>query len=197
MPRPKTVPDRAVVAATARVLLRLGPTRFTLADVASEVGLAPATLLQRFGSKQGLLLAFAQLSAAQAAEPFERSARAHPRALAALRAALREASGGLHTRQEVANSLQVLLADLTDEAMRAAAANHARTTQRAIRELLDRAVAEGELVTRDSAGLALAIQAAWNGAIIQWALRGSGSFASLLDRVLAPLLPPATRSSTP
>ena len=59
-PRPRTVSDQAILAATARVIGDLGPAKLTLARVASEVGLAPATLVQRFGSKRGLLLALAE-----------------------------------------------------------------------------------------------------------------------------------------
>src|SRR5215831_8245675 len=57
-PRPRTVSDDQIFAATARAVTRLGPTRLTLADVADEVGLSAAALVQRFGSKRGLLLAF-------------------------------------------------------------------------------------------------------------------------------------------
>jgi AcrR family transcriptional regulator len=190
MPRTKTLSDRHVVDATARVLLRLGPGRFTLSDVAREAGLSPATLVQRFGSKRGLMLAFAERAAASAADGFERAGATHASPLAALRAAMLEASEGLESRQQVANSLAVLLDDLTDEQMRAAATAHARTTQAAIRELLIRAIEARELSRNvDANVLALSVQAAWNGAIIQWALRGSGSFAAFLERVLAPLLP--------
>ena len=47
--------DAAILRAAAEVIGRTGPARFTLAAVASEVGLVPATLVQRFGSKRGLL----------------------------------------------------------------------------------------------------------------------------------------------
>jgi hypothetical protein len=81
-----------------------------------------------------------------------------------------------------------LLDDSTDEKMRAAAAIHARTPQNAIRELIAQAIAAGELTTDTKPNdLALCVQAAWNGVIIQWALSGSGSFSTFLDRVLAPL----------
>ena len=55
-PRPKTVEDSEILAAALRVVSRLGPS-LTLADVGEEIGLSPATILQRFGSKRGLLLA--------------------------------------------------------------------------------------------------------------------------------------------
>ncbi len=195
MPRPRTMPDAEVLRAVARVLLRVGPSRFTLADVSAESGLSPATLLQRFGSKRGLILAFAQGAAGDAAAPFQRARDAHESPLEALRAALAGATEELRSRQEIANSLAVLLDDLTDDEMRAAAARHAELTEAAIRALLDEAVAAGELPPTDTAALALSVQAAHNGAVIQWALRGSGSFDGWLGRVLAPLLP--ARSPSP
>ena len=189
MPRSKTLSDEQVLDAAARVLLRLGPARFTLADVAAESGLAPATLLQRFGSKRGLLLAFARSAAASAGMPFELARREKSSPLAALQLALVSACSELKSRQEVANSLALLLDDLTDEDLRAAAVAHARATESSIRDLLDAAVTAGELRKTDTVELALSVQAAFNGALIQWALRGSGKFDSFLGRVLAPLLP--------
>lgn len=73
MPRPKLVSDDDVLEATRRVMLREGPDRFTLADVAKEVGLSRAALIQRFDNKAGLarhvaihgLTALQQLSTAE------------------------------------------------------------------------------------------------------------------------------------
>src|SRR5579862_5603746 len=57
MPRRKTISDEAVLTAAARVMFAGGPSDFTLADVAAAAGIAPATLVQRFGDKQGLTVA--------------------------------------------------------------------------------------------------------------------------------------------
>ena len=57
MPRPRTIDDDAVLDAADRIVERGGPAAVTFASVAAEVGLAPATLVQRFGTKRGLLLA--------------------------------------------------------------------------------------------------------------------------------------------
>ena len=73
--RPRSLSNDQILDATTRVLQRLGPGRLTLADVAAEVGLVPATLIQRFGSKRGLLLAHAE-RAAQQIGPLLRAARA-------------------------------------------------------------------------------------------------------------------------
>lgn len=54
-PRPRSTPDDLVIQAAARVLTRRGTEHMRLADVAVESGLAPATLVQRFGSREGIL----------------------------------------------------------------------------------------------------------------------------------------------
>jgi len=190
MPRPKTVSDDDVVSATGRVLQRVGPARFTLADVAAESGISPATLIQRFGSKRALMVAFARAESAKAAAPFESARRSNASPLGALRVALAGVSEHFRSRQDVANGLAVLLDDITDDEMRAAAALHAETTEDAIHVLLDEAVAAGELNVSETGDLAKSVQAAWNGAVIQWALRGVGSFEAWLAPVLAPLLGP-------
>jgi AcrR family transcriptional regulator len=56
MPRPRRISDEAVLEGAMRVISRTGPAEFTLAAVAAEVGIAPPTLLQRFGDKRGLIL---------------------------------------------------------------------------------------------------------------------------------------------
>ncbi len=56
MPRSKGVSDEAVLAAAIRVMLRTGPGGFTLAQAGREAGVSAATLLQRFGDKQTLVV---------------------------------------------------------------------------------------------------------------------------------------------
>jgi AcrR family transcriptional regulator len=57
MPRKKTLSDEEVLQIAARVMLESGPSDFTLADIGLATGMAPATLLQRFGDKQSLVVA--------------------------------------------------------------------------------------------------------------------------------------------
>jgi len=193
MPRKKLLSDADVLAAAGRVFTRIGPGHFTLADVASEAGLAPATLVQRFGSKRALMLAFAEHAAGLARRPFELAQAENESALEALRAALLLATRTTKAPQELAHSLAFLLEDLADPELGAHAARHARWTEASICSLLERAAAQGELVGADPARLARALQAAWNGAMIQWALRGRGTLASwifgVLDTLLAPYAP--------
>ncbi len=55
MARHKAISDEDLLDRALPVIARAGPMRFTLADVAREVGVSPATLLQRFGDKQTLI----------------------------------------------------------------------------------------------------------------------------------------------
>jgi AcrR family transcriptional regulator len=100
MSRRKITPDADVLTAAFRVISRIGPARLTLADVAKEAGLAPATLLQRFGSS-GLLLAVAEQEWRAC---FARIRAAHRSPLAALTASLEERRT-CETPEAMANSL--------------------------------------------------------------------------------------------
>ena len=58
MPRPKTISDEDVLAAALEVLADKG-VDFTLADLARRVGLSRATLIQRFGDREAIVLRIA------------------------------------------------------------------------------------------------------------------------------------------
>jgi AcrR family transcriptional regulator len=55
MPRPKLITDEEILDRALPVMAQAGPGGFTMADVARAVGVAPATLHQRFGDKQSLV----------------------------------------------------------------------------------------------------------------------------------------------
>src|SRR5258706_12924616 len=74
-PSPRTINDSAIFAATLEAAGESGPTKLTLAHVAKKVGMSPATLIQRFGTKRGLLLAALRQGGGSTVDPF-RGARA-------------------------------------------------------------------------------------------------------------------------
>jgi AcrR family transcriptional regulator len=194
MARPRTVSDDDVVAATGRALNRHGLAGTTLAVVAREVGISPAGLVQRFGSKRELLLAFAARAedATRACFTAARSGAASP--IEALHRALAELTTGVRDRSELANSLGFLQLDLTDEAFRALAAADARRARAEVGALLAEAVVTGELRAGvDTAALARAVHVAYNGVLVLWALLGEAplpeELRTAVDAVLHPHRP--------
>jgi AcrR family transcriptional regulator len=55
MPRRKTISDEELLERALPLMAEAGPAGFTLAQLARVVGVAPATLLQRFGDKRTLI----------------------------------------------------------------------------------------------------------------------------------------------
>ena len=196
MSRSRTLTDEQLIAATALVIGRLGPTRLTLADVAKEAGLAPATLLQRFGSKRGLLLEVARAGPAGMADCFARVRAAHKSPLAAIFSAVEMMAQMAETPEALANNLAFLQIDLTDPDFRRLAVEHSLATEHGYRALLEEAVAAGELVRCNTARLARVIGALEGGSMLAWAIRREGPVAAWLRRDLETVLKPLRASKT-
>ncbi|HEX6910336.1 MAG TPA: TetR/AcrR family transcriptional regulator [Longimicrobium sp.] len=193
-PRPRTTSDAAILAAVTRVLSRMGPGRLTLADVADEAGHSPAGLVQRFGSKRGLMLALARLRAAEVRGEFENARGWHPSPLEAMFETLAGAVHHADTPEALAHHLAFTFADLDDPEFHQAAFQHARGMLDGIRTLLDQAVDAGELDPCDTEGVARTVQTAWSGALATWAVYRQGALPEWLrgeiEAVLEPWLPP-------
>ncbi len=181
-PRPRTVSDEEILAATARTIGRVGPLRLTLAHVAREVGLSPATLIQRFGSKRALLLAFARQGGGDE-QGFMDGLRAEGRtALETARAFLLCFAGLAQSPKEMANNLAFLQIDLTDAAFHRITSRLFRSQQQALAGLLAEAQAEGELGPVDARALARVLLAVVNGSLLTWAVYRDGPAAQWLAR---------------
>lgn len=189
-PRPRTVEDGDILMAAIRAISRVGPGRLTLADVAKEVGLSPATLVQRFGSKRGLLLALAESSVGTVDACFEAARAANPTALAALLSAATEMTRYTRTPEEMSNSLAFLQMDLSDPDFHRYALENSRLSLLGYEQLLDEAVASGELLPCDTARLARAIGALSGGSLISWAIFREGAAEAWVRDDLATLLAP-------
>ncbi len=197
MSRHRTLPDEQLIAATARVIGRLGPVKLTLADVAGEVGLAPATLLQRFGSKRGLLLEVARAGTAGVDACFAQVREKSRSALGAIFAAVEVTARIAESPDALANSLAFLQIDLTDRDFRQLALEHSRATVAGYRALLDEAVARGELSPCDTARLARVVAALAGGSMLAWAIERKGSVTAWLRNDLETLLKPLRPRASP
>jgi AcrR family transcriptional regulator len=188
-PRPRATSDADILTATQRVVSRLGP-NLTLADVATEAGVSPATLVQRFGSKRGLLLAFAASGTEGLGSEFQRIRAAHRSPLAAIHGVAECVAGMAATPEMLSNSLAFLQMDLFDPEFHKHALIHSRGMQAGIKTLLDEAVTEGELQKCDTTRLARAVQATIGGSLLQWAIDREGKSATRIGEDLDALLHP-------
>jgi AcrR family transcriptional regulator len=193
-PRPRETSDEEIVAAAARAMQRYPPGQLTLAHVAKEAGVVPATLIQRFGTKRGLLLAVSR-SAPRSVPPQFATARAkYKSALKTLVELYVTCSAFASTPESLANGLAYLQNDLSDPEFRAVTLAQFKVLQAETRKLLDEAVAGGELVECDTGGLARLIQQVNGGSMLNWAVFREGSLAAWLRRDLEALLGPYRRS---
>jgi AcrR family transcriptional regulator len=183
MPRPRTIDDEAVLAAAAEVVNRVGPAKLTLQRVADEVGLSAPTLVQRFGSKRGLLLAMGEPLSKRWAVVFDDARERSASALEAIVAALVDLTAHVSTPDAMANSVAFLHMDLSDPEFHERAVAGLRTMRDLIGGLLDEAVERGELpAATDTQTLATSVLNAYNGALISWAVMREGELADWLAR---------------
>src|ERR1700676_1224864 len=187
-PRPRETSDEQILAATARVMQRRSPTQLTLADVAKEAGVVPATRIQRFGTKRGLLLATCRTAPGAVPQQFAAARAKYKSPLKALIELYVECSSLAPTPQAVANGLAYLQIDLTDPDFHAITLAQFRVLRQETHNLLDAAVVARELRPCDTAALARLIQHINGGAMLSWAVYRQGGVAAWLRRDLEALL---------
>ena len=189
-PRPRQTTDFEILSAAFRAIARLGPGRLTLADVAREAKVSPASLVQRFGSKRALLLAAAGDAAGGPVFIFEglRLRYRSPKAALYGLAECMSVMGETHT--QVAHSLAFLQMDLTDAAFHGQALRGSAGFHGSLAALIKDGIAAGELVKCDAGRLARALQATLNGSILGWAIHREGTMAAWIRRDLRMVLDP-------
>ena len=188
MPRPRTIPDAGVLAAASRVIGRVGPARLTLAAVGEACGLSASTIVQRFGSKRGLLLALSAYGRDDVAAVFAaaRAGAASPRE--AIADALCALASSVTTREQLANHLGFLQLDLVDPDLQRLAREHARAVERELVALVQASAADGELTAPDASAAARALHGTYNGSLLTWAIDPRGPLPERLRADIAATL---------
>jgi AcrR family transcriptional regulator len=193
MARPRLVDDDAILDATGQVLAELGPTKLTLAAVGARVGLAPPTLMQRFGNKRGLLLASAARSPLMVLGAVEEAEARNTSPLAILRDFALSAVAHIKHREELGNGLGFVQLDVADPEFRRHALAHSDAIVDSCTRLYRAAQEAGELrPDADVPALARHTLVCFNGALQVWAVNGWGSLSEFLteqlDLMIAPYL---------
>lgn len=177
MPRPKTQSDEDVLAAAHRLIQADGPEALTFARLADYCGLAPATLVQRFKTKAGLmqatlLHAWDGLDArtAKLAADMPKTPSGAVRLLTAL-------SGSYGGIDAYAEGLLLLREDLRDPVLRA----RGSAWRRALTKALDQCFA-GVPAAPKNVGLLMASH--WQGSLLWWGFEPQEDVARFVEKSL-------------
>ena len=189
-PRPRETSDAQILAALARVMQRRSPVDLTLADVAQEAGVVPATIIQRFGTKRELLLANCKAWTADVSGRFAAARAKYGSPLQTLIELFVEFSGFAATPESMANFLAYLQIDLSDPEFRAVLLVQFATMRGETKKLLDDAVQARELKLCHTGELARLLQQVNGGAMLDWAVYRKGPLAAWIRRALEGLLEP-------
>jgi len=190
MPRPRGISDDAILMATARVMARVPPGALTLALVGKEAGLAPATLLQRFGSKLGLLKALADAGASGMLDALIDVRARHESPTQGIEAYLQGFAMLAPNADVLVNNLAYLQHDLSEPVLREPTRALFVAHEKALRLLLTDAVAAGELRPIDVDGLARTLLAVTQGTLILWGVHPVGTARSAIGREVRAILAP-------
>jgi AcrR family transcriptional regulator len=172
---------------------RVGPSEFTLDEIAREAGLTAGALVQRFGSKRELLLALSSGSTEASADFLAELRAQHRSPLAALRAYAECMAGLAASPDAFVRNLAYLQVDLTDPDLRAELERQARATRAGLESLVRAAITARELKrsTRPKR-LAKILESMLSGSLMSWAFYREGTAAKWMrgdvDAVLAPYL---------
>jgi len=139
--------------------------------------------MQRFGSKRALLIKAAKHVPAKLKCDLEKLKAKALSWDAELMVLLSEVPEGFGTRQDISNSLGLLKLDMIDPELHPIARELMDRVRTRIRELLEQAKSEGELVSKIAVDvLAWELDALRHGLVIQWTLSGDGSLQDWLKK---------------
>jgi AcrR family transcriptional regulator len=172
--RPRTISDDAIYLAELQVLAEHGAKGLTLARMAHVLGVTPAAVRQRFGSKRGLLVEMARRRVEQAELRFASARAAHDSPLEALQAAFVAEISQIREPRQLANAISTYTDNVDDAEMRAAFAAELAVMERHTGELLEEAVKAGELRGPVTPGLVSTVLAAVEGTMLIWTIAPRG-----------------------
>jgi AcrR family transcriptional regulator len=175
MPRRKLISDDEILDRALTIMTRAGPGGFTMVDVAREVGVASATLFQRFGDKQTLI----ERAFARDNDRFVAWLEALPGGVGAdvVVQVYGEATKVFGDNPSLADHLLWLREDIRDPALN----RLARDRFRLFRAMIVKRLPPMPIPPDRAAEL---LDAQYHGAAVQWALEPRGRLADFVTRSL-------------
>ncbi|MDP3660480.1 TetR/AcrR family transcriptional regulator [Phenylobacterium sp.] len=176
MPRVKLRSDEQVLEATIGVMFAKGPIDFTLADVGAVAGIAPATLLQRFGDKRRLTIRAVALSNRKFATLLESAPREV--GVEAVVDLFWSLTPGDDDEATLAEQLLWLHQDVRDPDLNKLACERADLLRMAVAQRLPPLAIDPDIAAR-------LVEAQWCGALQQWGVQRRGRLADYVAESLA------------
>lgn len=169
MTRKKNLNDSEVLRLALQVIIAQGPDSFTLADISKKAKLAPATLIQRFKTKENLLLQALKVDHADFSIMIEKNlSKWEAQGIEGVIGFLTSMSAGIE-RENLAEHVQLLAKDFSIPKLHQMALERMKLIRKTLRTLLEAAEKNGKI----RKGLSLddcvyCIEALWHGSNIQW-----------------------------
>ena len=138
------------------------------------LGVTPAAVRQRFGSKRGLLVEMARRRVEQTELRFASARAAHDSPLEALQAAFVAEMDQIGEPRQLANAISAYTDNVDDAEMRASFAAELAAMERHIGELLEDAAGVGEIRGPVTPELVSTVLAAVEGTMLIWAIAPRG-----------------------
>jgi AcrR family transcriptional regulator len=167
MPRPKTLPDSAVLKAAYALVYQRGPDALTFATLAQACGLSASTLVQRFKSKADLVrstLSYAWDGLDEKTAAFSAKVPKTPAGAVQLLTLLSKDYGEI---EAYADALLILREDLCDPALRARGAKWKAVLTRALEDCFT-------AVPHAPPGIGLLMASQWQGSLLWWSFDPKG-----------------------
>jgi AcrR family transcriptional regulator len=186
--RPRAISDDAIYMAGLQVLALHGSDGLTLGRVAEILGVTAAAVRQRFGSKRGLLVEMSRRRVEQTERRFAEARATHSSPLAALNAAFVWEMDQISEPKQIANAFSAYTDNIDDPEMRAEFATELATMERHIGEILEEAVAAGEMPGPVTPQLVSSVLAVVEGTLLIWAIAPRGEIKDRVFEAVAVVL---------
>jgi AcrR family transcriptional regulator len=180
MPRKRTIPDETLLDAALAIVHESGPDSLTFAALAPRVGLAPSTIVQRYGTKAQLLQSALLRAWDLLDDQTEVAARAAPLDPSGVTDLLVRLTGQYDVH-DFADQLLVLREDLRDPLLRARGDAWLSTLTAEV----DRRLSEVPEIGR---GLGELIVTYWQGVLTVWSFRREADAVSVVRAALEDFL---------
>jgi AcrR family transcriptional regulator len=186
--RPRTIVDDDLLLSAVEVLAEVGPSRFTLAKAAARAGVAPATYVKRFGTKQGLFLALNRRWVKTVAAGID-SAASTTTGVDRIRAAAMWGVAEMDVPEHAANMLATLALDMQHASMTELLDQGWTTWRERLSAHVSDAIAAGELPYAPTPAVAAQMLFALvEGTRLAWCVRPEGSLERRVRQLIDELI---------